>query len=261
VELRIKAALGIIRRLRARFRRVLEPPSKIVYIGEGNFVMTVDMSLEPLTATETRLELVMQLSASFLVESALNYRINLALEDFGVRLQEAIVKARAAFPAAEAVPRVPTLPEAEAHPTPVAGEQASAAESKAPAPSIPEPSGDLEALSERLADVLIVSELLLNSKHIRTVRTKLESPENLASLVRDAARDRDYIYVAISMPSKGYLARIIMYKGRIIAATLEAGGSVKKGEEALEAIREAGGVEAEVNVLEPPPDTISRIVS
>ncbi len=260
VEIQVKAAFGVVRRLRARFRRVLEPPRKIVYIGEGNFVMTIDIVLEALTPTETRLELVMQLSAGFIVESALNYRMNLALEDFGTRLQEAVVKAgrkprekpkAPARPAAPPTPAAPAKPRREEKPRMV--------EEKPKAPSLPAPSRNLEESSEALSDILIVSELLLNSKHIRTFRSKIEDAE---SLVKQAAKGagKDYLYITVNIPANKYLARILAYRGSIAAATLEAGGKNAKGSEALKMINDAKGMEAEISVLEPPAETVRKIV-
>jgi len=253
VEIQVKAAFGVVRRLRARFRRVLEPPRKIVYIGEGNFVMTIDMVLEALTPTETRLELVMQLSAGFIVESALNYRMNLALEDFGTRLQEAVVKAERKT---RVKPKAPTRPAAP--PTPAAPAKPRR-EEKPKAPSLPAPSRNLEESSEALSDILIVSELLLNSKHIRTFRSKIEDAE---SLVKQAAKraGKDYLYITVNIPANKYLARILAYRGSIAAATLEAGSKNAKGSEALKMINDAKGMEAEISVLEPPAETVRKIV-
>ena len=263
-EMRIKAAFGVVRRLRARFRRALEPPRKIVYIGEGNFVMTVDMDLSALTPTETRLELVMQVSASFLVESALNYRINLALEDFGTRLQEAVVSARAKAPTAPAPIEAREIPAATKVPEGPEAKTASAeileAASPPSRPVLPEPKQGIEDYSERLADILVVSELLLNSKHLGSFRAKLKDPGEIIAEASKKFSEKDYLYITASIPSKGYLARILAWKGRIIAVTLEAGGTTTKGRKALEKLREMAGETAEISILEPPRDTLEKIL-
>ncbi len=242
VEIAIKLAFGVTRRLKAKFRRLLEPPNKIVLISDGGFVMTITAQLEPRAASETRLVLSIQVSASFFVESALAYRITSVIGSLGVKLQEEILGA--AKPAAPAARPAPAA--AQANPAAIA---------------TPGSAGTIDKYSENMADSLVLSSLLLNSKYLSHVRTSFEGLNKLLEKVGQHSQDRDYLYVVVSPETGGWTLRLLVKDNEVLAAVLEEKNGVTIGREALVKLEEQEGQRLTVKIFEPDPDSVSRILS
>ena len=246
VEVVTKLALGVSRKLKARFRRLLEPPGKIVLISEGSFVMTITAQLEPRAVNETRLALTIQVSASFFTESTLAYRIASAIGKLGLALQEGLLGT--AKPAAASKP-IPVTVSAN----PGMG-QASPKGTHGPVP------GTIDKYSENMADSLILSSLLLNSKYLAHIKARYEGLEDLLSKVKSHAEERGSLYIVVSPEGGNWTLRLLARGREIVAAVYDEGKSVFKGREALLKLDELKGGEFRVKIFEADPDTVSRIL-
>ncbi len=244
VEVAIKLAFGVTRRLKAKFRRLLEPPSKVVLISDGGFVMTITAQLEPRAASETRLALSIQVSASFFVESTLAYRIASVIGSLGVKLQEEILgAAKPAVPAAK-----PVTAAVQANP------------GTATEPGTTGTVGTIDKYSENMADSLVLSSLLLNSKYLSHVKTGFENLDKLLEKVRRHSQGKDYLYVVVSPENGGWTLRLLVKERDVLAAVLEEKNGTVIGREALVRLEEQEGQQLAVKVFEPDPESVSKIL-
>lgn len=245
VEVATKLAFGVTRRLKARFRRLLEPPSKVVLISDGGFVMTITAQLEPRAASETRLALSIQVSASFLVESSLAYRIASIIGSLGVKLQEEILGA--------ARPATPLTGQA---PATVQANPGTAVE-----PSSTGAVGTIDKYSGNMADSLVLSSLLLNSKYLSHVRISFENLDKLLEKIRGHTQGKEHLYIVVSPETGGWTLRLLVKGREVLAAVLEEENGTTIGREALVRLEEQKGQQIAVKAFKPDPESVSRILS
>ncbi len=209
---------GSTRMLRLEFSVHREPPYRISYTGEGDAKIRIEATLRP-EAEGTEAEFSVEVSAHTLVEPIVASLISRALRELEARLPEA------------------------------------------PLTTVPKPSEEgfpgIEDLSLRLADPLILSELVVGSRYIESFTSTLDRVEER---VRSVSAGRDDVLYVVALSGETVL-RILAWRGEVLAAVYEGPEGPSRGREALAKAKETGGAEARVTVFSVEQPVAARILA
>ncbi len=208
---------GSTRMLRVDFAVRREPPYRVSYTGEGDARIHFVVNLRP-AAGGAEAKFSVEVSAHTLVEPIVASLISRALKGLGTKL--------------------------------------SGTAAVAPAP-LKEGFPGIEDLSMRLADPLMLSELVMGSRYLESFTTTLVEVEERARKL--SANSDDILYI-VALSDETAL-RILAWRGEVLAAVYEGTEGSSTGREALAKAREAIGVEARVTVFLVDRSAAARIFS
>ena len=215
--------MGTSRMLRLEFEQKVEPPNRVTYTGSGDARLRIAVTVKP-AGGGAEAEFEVEVSAHTLVEPVAAALIHKALRSLPERFEEAAAPAR-------------PIPEPVALP-PVEGV------------------ARLEVLSERLADPLILGELLLSSKYVEAFKT----PANmLESRVRQASSSRGETLYIVAVVG-GATLRMLAKGGEILAASYEGPGGTLKGVDALDRVKDLSDTTITVRVFTVEPGLAGRLL-